>query len=124
MGIIVALAAVIIPLVIQFAGKGEEGAHAAELSSVQTAIDVMMTDANLATLTTAGGSATAPIYMDTLGHIGATLTDMDGGPGAVGLTPYLREQHTKWCYEWDDAGSITTQSAEPLVEAVIPHACP
>ena len=43
-GIIVALAAVIIPLVIQFSDKGQEGSRAAEAEGVQTAIDVMMTD--------------------------------------------------------------------------------
>ncbi len=43
-GIIIALAAVIIPLVLQFAGKGEEGARSAEFDSVQTGIDAMMAD--------------------------------------------------------------------------------
>ncbi len=123
-GIIVALAAVIIPLVIQFSGKGQEGARATEAVGVQTAIDVMMSDAILATLTIGGGSITAPIYMDTTGHAGATLTDLDGGVGAETLTTYLREQHTEWCYEWDATGSITSQSTDPLDESVTPHVCP
>ena len=122
-GIIVALASVVIPLVVQFSGKGEEGARAKELDSVQTAINSMMVDTGRESLTSAGGSATTPIYMDTADHFGATLTDIDGG-GAIGLTDYLREQHTMYCYEWGILGSITTQSAEPLDEGVTPHACP
>lgn len=44
MGIVVAIVAVIVPLVIQFAGKAEEGAKAAELVIIQRAIDNMMID--------------------------------------------------------------------------------
>ena len=43
-GIVVALAAVSIVSVTQFAGKGEEGATAAELDTVQAAMDTMMAD--------------------------------------------------------------------------------
>lgn len=42
--IIVALAAVIVPLVIQFSGRGDTGAANAEWDSIQSAIDTMMAD--------------------------------------------------------------------------------
>ena len=53
--IIVALAAVIVPLVIQFSGRGDTGAANAEWDSIQSAIDTMMAD-NTLTIVTAGGS--------------------------------------------------------------------
>ena len=42
--IVVALATVSVVSVTQFAGKGEEGAQAAELENIQTAMDTMMAD--------------------------------------------------------------------------------
>ena len=41
-GIIVALAAITVPLVTKFAGKGDEGALKAETETVQTAVNSMM----------------------------------------------------------------------------------
>ena len=46
-GIIVALAAVIVPMVIQFSGRGDAGAATAEWDSIQSAIDTMMADNTL-----------------------------------------------------------------------------
>ena len=46
-GIIVALAAAIVPQVVQFGGKGEEGTKATELQTVQTAIDNAMAIAGI-----------------------------------------------------------------------------
>ncbi|MFB3091564.1 MAG: prepilin-type N-terminal cleavage/methylation domain-containing protein, partial [Dehalococcoidia bacterium] len=42
--IIIALAAVIIPSVASFADKGDEGAKAAEMENIQTAMDTYMAD--------------------------------------------------------------------------------
>ena len=50
-GIIVALAAVIVPLVIQFSGRGDEGAATAEWDAIQSAIDTMMSDVGITALT-------------------------------------------------------------------------
>ena len=41
-GIIVALAAITVPLMTKFAGKGDEGALKAETETVQTAMNSMM----------------------------------------------------------------------------------
>ena len=46
--IIIALAAVIIPSVASFASKGDEGAKAAEMENVQTAMDTFMADTGTA----------------------------------------------------------------------------
>lgn len=43
-GIIVALAAVIVPLVIQFSGRGDTGVANAEWDSIQSAVDTMTAD--------------------------------------------------------------------------------
>ena len=56
-GIIVALAAVIVPLVIQFAGRGDTGAASAEWDTIQSAIDTMMVDNTAITVTASVGAA-------------------------------------------------------------------
>ena len=43
-GVIVALAAVIVPSVVKFSGKGDTGAQAAEGENVQAAMDTMLAD--------------------------------------------------------------------------------
>ena len=50
-GIIVALAAITVPLVTKFAGKGDEGALEAETQTMQTAMDTMMADKRITTVT-------------------------------------------------------------------------
>ena len=50
-GIIVALAAITVPLVTKFAGKGDEGALSAETETVQTAMDTMMADNGIVAVT-------------------------------------------------------------------------
>ena len=92
-GIIVALAAVIIPNVATFAGKGDEGAKAAERDNIQSAIDTFMTDTSV-TAVTARDAATA------------TSTNAFGAGAPVDLTTYLRETNTKYFYCWDSTGLI------------------
>ena len=108
-GIIVALAAVIVPLVIQFSGRGETGAANAEWDAIQSAIDTMMAD-NTLTAVTAGGSA-------------AFITDsfdFDAGTGTQNLSDYLRDTSTTYCYTWAANGRILTQVAA----SGSPAACP
>ena len=50
-GIIVALAANTVLLVTKFAGKGDEGALEAETQTVQTAMDTMMAENGITTVT-------------------------------------------------------------------------
>ena len=96
-GIIVALAAVIVPLVIQFAGRGEVGAASAEWDAIQSAIDTMMADNTLTTVT--AGGALAFIRDDTPFGDGNTLDD------------YLRDPTTAYCYTWEASGRILSQAA-------------
>ena len=108
-GIIVALAAVIVPLVVQFSGRGDEGAAAAEWAVIQSAIDTMMAD-NTLTAVAAGGSA-------------AFITDsfdFDAGSGTQNLSAYLRDSSTAYCYTWAASGRVLTQVAA----AGSPAACP
>ncbi|MEE9249011.1 MAG: prepilin-type N-terminal cleavage/methylation domain-containing protein [Dehalococcoidia bacterium] len=93
-GIIVALAAVIIPNVIQFAGKGEEGAKAAEMSNVQAAMDSMMADLGV-TVVTANDLVTDTSVND------FTLVPVEGP-----LITYMRDNPTTYAYCWDVAGLI------------------
>ena len=53
-GIIVALAAVIVPSVVIFSGKGDTGAKAAETDNVQVAMDTMMADTGIFSVTALG----------------------------------------------------------------------
>jgi len=95
-GIIVALAAVIVPLVIQFSGRGDEGAATAEWDAIQSAIDTMMSDVGITALT---GSPTTYLHItDTLDLIGGTT-----------LSAYVRNASTTYCYRWDASGRVTLQ---------------
>lgn len=108
-GIIVALAAVIVPLVIQFSGRGDTGAATAEWDAIQSAIDTMMAD-NAMTLVTAGASAA--FITDSL--------DFDAGAGTQNLSTYLRDVTTAYCYTWAASGRVLTQVAAAGSPAVCP----
>ena len=98
-GIIVALAAVIVPTVIKFTKEGKDGALNAEWDAVQAALDVMMADQKIDAIN-AGGTA-------------AQITDsFDFGPGisTQTLSGYLRDASTKYCYTWDGTGKVLTQA--------------
>ena len=108
-GIIVALAAVIVPLVVQFSGRGETGAASAEWDAIQSAIDTMMAD-NVMTVVTAGASAA--FITDSI--------DFDAGAGTQNLAAYLRDSTTTHCYTWAGSGKVLTQVAA----SGSPAACP
>ena len=96
-GIVVGLAAVILPNVGRFTDKGAEGASATEVASVQTAIDAWMSDTSGISL--AGSSATNVHNL------------LDGSVDSVNLTGYLRlpnsATQTTDCYAWDIYGTMT-----------------
>ncbi|MCH7745442.1 MAG: type II secretion system protein [Chloroflexi bacterium] len=107
-GIIVALAAVVVPNVIQFAQKGDEGASAAEVATVQTAIDTYMADASPPLI------ALLPINVPVSGT-GPAIQVFDGVvTGSVDLSLYMRPdltgtvQTTNW-YCWNSTGLVTAQ---------------
>ena len=96
-GIIVALAAVIVPTVIKFSGSGEEGAQAAEKDAFQTAINIMMADNDLSTV--AASPATAAVI--------TTGTDFDGDATDTQFITEYMPLPTKWCYTWTTGAVIT-----------------
>ena len=109
--IIVGLAAAIIPNIGRFTGKGAEGATAAEMESVQAAMDGMMAEAAITGLTA-----------NNLGTTGTALAVFTGLPTATGggvitlpdtstvdLTNYLRSSTATYFYCWDATGIVTEQ---------------
>ncbi len=103
-GIIVALAAVIIPNVASFTGKGDEGSAQSETDNVQAAMDNMMADKAVT-------SVSASIAGAGTSDFSALPT---GGAGVVALGPsggsYMRDDNTKWAYCWDNTGLVTGPS--------------
>ena len=103
-GIIVALAAVIVPLVIKFSGTGAAAAQAAEWDAVQTSIDTMMADEQM--LTIAPSTAVTRIT-DTLNFKDTGSTAQPNS--AYDLSKYTRDASTNYCYEWLGSGRLTSQ---------------
>ena len=92
MAILAILAGIAVPLVLHFVGSSETKAAAAELSTVQAAVDAMMTEEGLTSLT----NLTAP-------DAGNTTQDMTQFPNTdYPLYPtYMRDATTTyfyWCY--------------------------
>ena len=98
MGIIVALAAAIVPQMASFGGTGEEGQKSAEKSAIQMAMDSTIADAGKSVVTAETTNArndwqTYPV-----------------GPSPIKkLEKYLAITSTTWFYCWDTKGKITKQ---------------
>jgi len=89
-GILAALAAVVVPNVGRFAGSGDTAANSTEASTIQAGMDLYMADTGSLTVTalaveTNNFSASDPVLY----------------PG------YIRQNPTKCSYTWDIAGLIT-----------------
>ena len=97
-GIIVALAAAIVPQVVSFGGKGEEGAKSAEQSTVQLAMDAMLADVSGTAVTAETGTGRSDFTAYPTG--GSKIVTLDG---------YMAITSTKWFYCWDTTGKITKQ---------------
>jgi len=99
-GIIVALAAITIPLVIRFTGSGKEGALAAERETVQTAMNAMMAEQNITTVNdhSSGG-----------GH--NTWTAEPTSAGSAPLSGYMQKNTTTYYYCWEANGAVYAQNA-------------
>ena len=99
-GIIVALAAITIPLVTRFTGSGKEGALAAETETIQTAMNAMMADQNI-TVVTAKTS-------------GSGIKSWTAQPPALGnsafLSGYLQDSTTTYYYCWEASGEVYAQN--------------
>ena len=110
-GIIVALAAVIIPNVASFANKGEEGAQAAERDNIQASIDAFMADNNYAKLPDLAGlgaEANDAAGQSSSNNFSTTgLLDLESvGPSGGNFT---RAPFTSYWYCWDVSGLVTVQ---------------
>ena len=97
-GIIVALSAVIVPSVAQFANRGDTGAQSAEMDSVQAALDTLMADNGLLTVADRVSPATSA----------SDFSAIDFGGGAL-LSTYLRNSTTTYFYCWNASGLVTQQ---------------
>jgi prepilin-type N-terminal cleavage/methylation domain-containing protein len=89
-GIIAALAAVVIPNVSQFVGSGETAANQTEAVTVQAALDLSMAEGNFPA---AAQSATS---------------DMTASDPVLSPT-YMRLGSTTCTYAWDASGTVTAQ---------------
>ena len=83
-GIIVALAAITVPLVTKFAGKGDEGALKAETETVQSAMNAMMADKSIVAVTANDKGTTS--------NGQNTWTALPAGTGADTLDNYLKKK--------------------------------
>ena len=99
-GIIVALAAITIPLVTKFTGSGKEGALAAETETIQTAMNAMMADTNITTVTAKTS--------------GSGIKTWTAQPPVLGnsafLSGYLQKNTTTYYYCWEADGQVYAQN--------------
>ena len=102
--IIVALAAVVVPLTVQFASKAELGASAGELDTVQTVMDAAMADQLVLVVTAASGLA-------------SSVSDFVTTPAEItgGLDKYMRKSQTTYQFCWDASGTVTHPTAGPTL---------
>ncbi len=96
-GIIVALAAIIVPLVISFSGSGKEAAQEGERETLQTAIQTMMLDNDLTGVTASGATSVKALSTGTQFHASITLAN------------YMDQASTQYCYQWGTDGRVTFQ---------------
>ncbi len=95
-GIIVALAAAVVPNLVSQADEGDTGARAAEGESVQSAMDVMIADLGITAVTEQANPSNSTNSFTTL-------------PTEGPLTSYLRSATTTYFYCWDTTGKLTQQ---------------
>ncbi len=116
-GIIVALGAVIVPNVIQFAGEGTAGAQASEAASLQTALDTYMADQIPPLTLLPPGDFPVP-------GTGTAVQDFEaaGAVAILDLLAYLRDGNTastdittQFFYCWNDTGLITAQGTSGIL---------
>ena len=98
--IVVALAGASITSVIQFAGKGEEGAQAAEVDTVQAAMDTLMADNSIVAVTA-----------NDLTTLGNGVDDFSASPAEAALAAYVRDNPTTYFYCWDTTGKVKQLTA-------------
>lgn len=105
-GIIVALAAVIIPNVARFSSKGTEGAKNAEEENVQTAFDTLLADEGISVLlvsTDSNTSSSINVWTAEPSHSGLGASPQNR------LDDYLRSTTTVYYYCFDNTAKVTRQ---------------
>ena len=115
-GIIVALAGVIIPNVTQYANKGEDAARAAEKVSVQQSIETYIADNYLKTLSGAPqeGFLDAASDWSTNDFTVTGTLDLES-PGTAGAS-FMRGPTTEYFYCWDITGKVLLQDAASTLD--------
>ena len=98
-GIIVALAAIIVPLVIAFSGSGQEAAQVGERETIQTAIQSMMVGNDLTAVTASTSAAGGEKILNSGTQLHATIT----------MAAYMDQTSTEYCYRWGTDGRLTFQ---------------
>ena len=124
------LAAVVIPNVGRFIGRGEEEAGETELSNIQSAVTAMMTDNGLPTLSTPVGAATdnmsafpdatSAVTVDKLNDPDGTAYGAGDNDGFIlyqhditadnlttGLVNYVATEITQGTYTVNEMGTVT-----------------
>ena len=96
-GIIAALAAVVIPNVGRFVGSGDTAANDTEFQTVQAAMDLYIADNGLTTVTANGSSP----------WDGSAATDDFDTSDPVLYPDFLRQTPTKCTYYWLASGQVT-----------------
>ena len=106
-GIIAVLAAVIVPNIGKFIGTGEQGAKDAEWESVETAMNAMMADKAVTTVTALVGSS----INDWAALPAAAAADPGGVPlfGTLVADQYMQANPTIYFYCFDANGRVTRQ---------------
>ena len=114
-GIIVAIAAVTIPLVTRFAGTGQTGAQTAELENVQTAVDTLVAEAAIASVDARTGPSTATQLWTGLPTSAGAAIQVGGS--SVDLADYMRmtSDQTTYFYCWGTDGSATQFTSSTTV---------
>ena len=107
-GIIVALAAITIPMVTRFIGTGQMGAMVKETENVQGAMSIMMADQNITVVDAVINPGPAA------NNFNALPAGMDTVPlyGALGGA-YLQKDPTAYYYCWTSNGDVYTRDADP-----------
>ena len=101
--ILAALLAIIVPNLGSLSGRGKSGVAKIEQETVQNALDAMMTDENLNSVTARSGNS-SQVWS-------ALPTNTAGTP--IPLTSYLKSATTTYYYCWDGGGDITRQDEVP-----------
>ena len=116
-GIIVALAGVIIPNVTGFINKGDDAARGAEFNEVQQSIDTYIVDNYLAVLS----GAPTEGFLDQPGDSSTNdfsfvsgVLDLES-PGTAGAS-FMRGTSTVYFYCWDNTGKVLLQDATSTLD--------